>query len=634
MIGVQPYDLTLPANTGDTAKAVKYPAYDVRVELFSEYDSASPRILACLTGFHLLLLHTIHSTPQLPKAVLITGGCGFLGRHLVDALLTQGGATDRKYVRCFLHWVFNLDMHSTLFFFFHERRRSSNASMSWHSKNARLVRPCASRNTRSPTDCVKRIVVFDIVEGKFVDPSGRVTVVKGDLVKGSSLADAIKAHGVTTVFHVASPHPNGSNRALFYDVNVTGTASVIKACMDTGVRTLVYTSSASVVWQGAAQEGVDESIPYPSVFRDYYAETKATAEKLVMEAGTAARATSGPLITISLRPHAIWGPRDPQMVGTTVTVAKAGRMRGIVGDGTNVVDWTYVGNVVHAHMLAAAAGHRAAGGNGLKGGACAASGRTYFVTNGEPMPFWSFMNAMVLAFGYDTSTFRMPMAPLVAIASAVASVISVINACRPPSKQIQLTFSAPRLLIAGTAHWYSIVAARRDLGYAPLWSVAQGLYLTVKAFPELRNPKPSAATLEKARRGNLVALGLVADPEAAAAARPGGAVLGANEAFRNEATLPLYTRAEVAKHCSAEDAWVIIDGLVHDVTRYVESHPGGVDEILQHVGGDASKGFHGEQHPAHVFETVKKFLVGRVAEEEGGGGGAVSAAAAKKARVE
>lgn len=53
-----------------------------------------------------------------------------------------------------------------------------------------------------------------------------------------------------------------------------------------------------------------------------------------------------------------------------------------------------------------------------------------------------------------------------------------------------------------------------------------------------------------------------------------------------------YTKAEVAKHNKTDDAWIIIENKVYDVTSYVEEHPGG-DAILRHVGGDATEGFHG-----------------------------------------
>ena len=470
--------------------------------------------------------------------------------------------------------------------------------------------------------------MFDRVDGAGLWPGQpRVAAIQGDLLSKGDLTAAIRAHGVGAVLHVAAPHPNGDDRALFQRVNVDGTATVIAACLEAGVSTLVYTSSASVVWQGAAQAGCDESLPYPAAFRDAYAETKAAAERLVLEAGAA---HPGRLHAIALRPHAIWGPRDPQMVGTTVAVAKAGRMRAIVGDGSNVVDWTYVGNVVHGHLLALQAGRRASGGGGGGGGggkdkqhaaaaaataaACPASGRAFFITNGEPMPFWRFMNWMVLAFGYDVSTRRLPLAPLVGLATLVGWVLRAINSTRPPDRRINLTFSAPRLQIAGTHHWYSIAAAQRLLGYAPLWSLKEGLYLTVKAFPQLRNPAPSAAVLAKARAGGLTAAGLIRDPAPPPphAKRAGASsTLGANSAWRDPASLPEYSASQVAAHCRRDDVWVVIRGLVYDVTPFVDDHPGG-DEILKHAGGDATAGFFGPQHPDHVTETVRKYLIGRL----------------------
>ena len=100
-----------------------------------------------------------------------------------------------------------------------------------------------------PTAGVKTIVVFDRVSAVGLWPGERrVMPVQGDLLNKADLTSAMTSNKVGAVLHVASPHPNGDDRELFKRVNVTGTATVIAACLEAGVGTLVYTSSASVVW--------------------------------------------------------------------------------------------------------------------------------------------------------------------------------------------------------------------------------------------------------------------------------------------------------------------------------------------------------------------------------------------------
>lgn len=83
----------------------------------------------------------------------------------------------------------------------------------------------------------------------------------------------------------------------------------------------------------------------------------------------------------------------------------------------------------------------------------------------------------------------------------------------------------------------------------------------------------------------------------------------------------IYTREEVAKHNKPDDAWIIVqdqrtkDWKVYDVTEYVDEHPGG-DSILKNVGGDATEGFLGPQHPATVFVMVEEYLIGKLAANE------------------
>jgi cytochrome b involved in lipid metabolism len=76
-----------------------------------------------------------------------------------------------------------------------------------------------------------------------------------------------------------------------------------------------------------------------------------------------------------------------------------------------------------------------------------------------------------------------------------------------------------------------------------------------------------------------------------------------------------YTMDEVRKHNKLDDAWLVIadktTGVkkVYDITTYVDEHPGG-ESILNNVGGDATEGFHGPQHPPTVLDVVEEYLIG------------------------
>jgi len=71
-----------------------------------------------------------------------------------------------------------------------------------------------------------------------------------------------------------------------------------------------------------------------------------------------------------------------------------------------------------------------------------------------------------------------------------------------------------------------------------------------------------------------------------------------------------YTAADVAKHKTQDDLWLIIDGNVYDVTEYVDEHPGGVAAIMKNARGDATKGFPGPQHPSRVMDIVDEYKIG------------------------
>ncbi|KAK0636926.1 FMN-dependent dehydrogenase-domain-containing protein [Bombardia bombarda] len=64
------------------------------------------------------------------------------------------------------------------------------------------------------------------------------------------------------------------------------------------------------------------------------------------------------------------------------------------------------------------------------------------------------------------------------------------------------------------------------------------------------------------------------------------------------------TGAEVAKHNSAKDCWVIVHGRAYDVTEFLPEHPGGMKIILKYAGKDATEEF----EPIHSPDTLDKYL--------------------------
>ncbi|KDR82745.1 hypothetical protein GALMADRAFT_112718 [Galerina marginata CBS 339.88] len=187
------------------------------------------------------------------------------------------------------------------------------------------------------------VSVFDIVE-RYND----VTFYSGDISDQNSVASALRKSGATCIIHTASPHATLNNPVIFHKVNVEGTKAVIAAAVETGVRKLVFTSSAGVIFNGGDVIDADERVPFPKVPMDAYNDTKGQAEVAVLEANG-----KGGLLTVALRPAGIFGPGDRQAMSGMYQVYERGQTHFQIGDNTNLFDWTYVGNVARAHLLAA-----------------------------------------------------------------------------------------------------------------------------------------------------------------------------------------------------------------------------------------------------------------------------------------
>lgn len=344
--------------------------------------------------------------------MLVTGGTGFLGRKLVDRLLAEG-------------------------------------------------RPVAVLGRTPAPDLAARGVRF--IPASLED------------------ADAVRTAcaGVTTVFHIAAKVGVWGRYDDFFRANVLGTRAVIEGCRLHGVRRLVYTSTPSVVYHGGDLAGADESLPLTTRCPSPYPLTKAVAEREVLAANSAA------LRTVALRPHLIWGVGDPHLVPRVLARARAGRLR-IVGDGRNRVDLVHVENAVDAHLLAEQAlivchplDDKLPGVTDGDGSTChlmddklkgprRVDGRAFFITNGEPVRLWDWINDLLRALGERPVTKHVPLRTAVALGAACEVAWRLLPVGGEPP---MTRFIATEL---AREHWFDLTAARRDLGYVPRVSMAAG----------------------------------------------------------------------------------------------------------------------------------------------------------------
>lgn len=234
---------------------------------------------------------------------LVTGGAGFIGSNLCEAILGMGGR-----VRC-------LDDLST-------------------GKMANIQ--------------------------PFIDNSPRFEFVKGDV---KDLETCMKAcEGVTYVMHEAAwgSVPRSLEQPLFYSLNnIQGTLNMLEAARRAGVRTFVYASSSSVYGDSATlpkREGGEGNLLSP------YALTKRCDEDWARQ-----YSLHYGLRTVGLRYFNVFGRRQTPDGPYAAVIPKfiAQLMRGerptIHGDGLQSRDFTYVANVVEANLRACLAPDEASG---------------------------------------------------------------------------------------------------------------------------------------------------------------------------------------------------------------------------------------------------------------------------------
>jgi sterol-4alpha-carboxylate 3-dehydrogenase (decarboxylating) len=175
----------------------------------------------------------------------------------------------------------------------------------------------------------------------------------------------------------------------------------------------------------------------------------------------------------------VFGPGDNRFIPAILDKAAAGRLGRAVGDRDKLSDFTYISNLVDAVL---AAEERLIPGSPV-------NGQAYFVTNGEPMAFFDFVEKFIVQLGYPPIKGKVPYW----LAYSVAAIVETIDTLKGGTLNAEngLTRFAMRYMV--THHYYSIDKARRDLDWEPRISLEQGIRLTAAALESSHEPSRKVA---------------------------------------------------------------------------------------------------------------------------------------------
>lgn len=208
---------------------------------------------------------------------------------------------------------------------------------------------------------VREIIVYDDftrgtvnnLEAALRDPRVRIYELGGNILHTDLLDTAMK--GVDCVFHLAALwllHCNDFPRSAF-EVNIRGTFNVLESCVANQVGRLIYSSSASV-YGDAVEIPMTEEHPFNN--RTFYGATKVAGEQMCR----AFHQRYG-LDYVGLRYMNVYGPRQDERGAYTSVIMKVldrigrGQRPIVFGDGSQTYDFIYVTDVARANVLAAKA---------------------------------------------------------------------------------------------------------------------------------------------------------------------------------------------------------------------------------------------------------------------------------------
>ncbi len=269
--------------------------------------------------------------------------------------------------------------------------------------------------------------------------------VRGDLDDADGMVAG--ARGCDVAFHCAARLGDWGSREEFERGNVGGTRNALAACRWAGVGRFVHVGTEAALLAGRPLVAVDERAPLRFDSPALYPATKARAEEAVLTAG------HDGFETVVVRPRMVWGPGDTTILPQLAELVRSGRFAWI-GGGRHLTATTHVENAVEGLVLGAERG---------------ASGGVYFVTDGPPILFRTFVERLLATQGLKPPDRSVP-APVARAAAAACEAAwrALPLPGRPPLTRLAVWLASQEATI-------DISRAREELGYAPVKDREQGL---------------------------------------------------------------------------------------------------------------------------------------------------------------
>jgi nucleoside-diphosphate-sugar epimerase len=247
------------------------------------------------------------------------------------------------------------------------------------------------------------------------------TAVRGDLDSIAAMQAGMA--GCDVVVHAAAYVEEHGRLEDFMRVTVTGTENVLAAARAAGVKRLVHVSTEAVLADGNPIVRADETRPRTTRPIGPYPLSKGLAEDRVLAANRDG------LTTVIVRPRFVWGVGDTSLVPKLIAAVKRGQF-GWLGGGRYLTSTCHVDNVAEGIRFAAERGK---------------PGEIYFLSDGEPVEFRSFMTELLAAHGVDAGNRSVPLW----LARGLATLTSWMK--RPPVSRTAIALIGQEVTVVGHA---------------------------------------------------------------------------------------------------------------------------------------------------------------------------------------